>query len=45
MNEAIGNIYVPARLSAEDYPNSMPQELPVETIAVGSGALFVQVTS
>jgi TRAP-type uncharacterized transport system substrate-binding protein len=36
MNEAIGNIYIPARLSAADYVNSIPQDQPVETIAVGN---------
>ena len=28
ISEAIGNVYVPTRLSASDYPNSIPQDKP-----------------
>ena len=36
INAAISNIYIPTRLSAADYPNSILQDKPVETIAVGN---------
>jgi TRAP-type uncharacterized transport system substrate-binding protein len=36
INEAITNIYIPARLSAADYPDVMPQDKSIDTIAVGN---------
>ena len=34
-NENIASAYIPARLSAADYPNIISQDKPVDTIAVG----------
>jgi hypothetical protein len=36
INEAITNIYIPARLSAADYPDAIPQDKSIDTIAVGN---------
>jgi hypothetical protein len=36
VNKAITNVYIPARLAAADYPNSIPQDKPVDTIAIGN---------
>jgi len=36
INEALSNMYVPTRLSADDYPNEIPQDKPVDTIAIGN---------
>src|SRR3981189_2355614 len=36
INEAITNIYIPARVSAADYPGLVPQDRAVDTVAVGS---------
>ena len=36
INAAITNIYIPARLSTADYPVLIPQDKPVDTIAVGN---------
>lgn len=36
LNPAVTNAYAPTRLTAADYPGLVPQERPVDTIAVGS---------
>ena len=36
INQAMSNTYVPTQLSAADYPDIIPQDGPVETIAVGN---------
>ena len=36
VNDSTSNIYIPARLSADDYPNSISQNKPVETVAVAN---------
>jgi uncharacterized protein len=36
INETLQKNYIPARLSAVDYPDTIPQDKPVETIAVGN---------
>ena len=36
INAAITNIYIPAHLSTADYPVLIPQDKPVDTIAVGN---------
>ena len=36
INEGISKVYIPARVSAADYPSVIPEDKPVETIAVGN---------
>ena len=38
-NSAVPVTYVPTRLTAADYPGIVPQELPVDTIAVGTALI------
>jgi TRAP-type uncharacterized transport system substrate-binding protein len=36
INEGISKVYIPARVSAADYPGVIPEDKPVDTIAVGN---------
>ena len=36
LNPAISGVFVPTRLSAEDYPGLIPPDQPVDTVAVGT---------
>jgi TRAP transporter TAXI family solute receptor len=36
LNPAITNVYVPTRLTAKDYPDLVPADHPVDTVAVGA---------
>ncbi len=36
LKPALASAYIPARLTAEDYPNLVPADAPVDTVAVGA---------